>query len=49
MPNFSLIIDRSWDAIFVATKMKIPKQRRKTLTSNTLSWHGHVCNTVKPI
>ena len=25
------------DAIFVATKLKIPKQKRKRFTSNTLS------------
>ena len=30
-PKFQFNHRRSWDAIFVATKMKIPKQRRKHL------------------
>ena len=34
--------DGFYDAIFIGTKTKIPKQRRKTFTANTLSWHKHV-------
>ena len=46
IPNFSVINNNIWDAIFVATKEKMPKQRRKTFTSNALSWHMHVCKTI---
>ena len=44
-PKFQL----DWDAISVDTKIKIPKQRRKTFTSNTLSWHRHVCKTIRQV
>ena len=47
--NFNQIKDSFRDAIFVATKIEIPKQRPKTFTSNTLSWHRHVYKTIRPI
>ena len=34
---------------FCSNQSKNSKQSRETFTSNTLSWHRHVCKTIKPI
>jgi hypothetical protein len=43
--NFAKICD----ANFVATNVKIYKQRRKTFTFNTLSWLRHIFKTIRPV